>query len=328
MSNSDSNIIYSINIDIVKVVASLGVATSHFYSSSYYGEFLSIIFVELFFPLSGYILAPQLLMVYKSKKCYSTFILRRWYRTIPLYIFGILVTAAITNKIFSLDTIKYLTFTKYLTEFYFINNFFYVAWSLAVEEYFYILFPTLLLINKKKSILYSVVIFLLFILIFKISNYSSFDLKFNRINTLMRLDSIIFGFIFYIYKENIKKYLSTRLIFFITGLFILYLYIYLSSQTRFTSFIFLYFCPLYFSFIITSFDHKKITLPFIFLYIIKKISNISYSLYIVHPILLYFIIPNNTSFLIYITTLLLAAAFVNKYIEKPFLDLRPKYKLL
>ena len=66
-----------ISLDLFRGVAGYGVAICHFY---YYlfnineFQFYSFFFVEFFFILSGFVLYPQLLKVYKDKEILKFFI--------------------------------------------------------------------------------------------------------------------------------------------------------------------------------------------------------------------------------------------------------------
>ena len=104
------------SLDLFRAVAGYGVAICHFY---YYifdienFQFYSIFFVEFFFILSGFVLYPQLAKVYSNKKNLNIFFLRRWFRTIPLYILALICYSILFNK-FDLDTLKYLFLFKNL----------------------------------------------------------------------------------------------------------------------------------------------------------------------------------------------------------------------
>ena len=108
--------------------------------------------VTIFFVLSGYliggIIIKQFVHTDISFKKIKQFWIRRWFRTLPNY-FLILSVLCILN-IFFRDNFKLEEVTEY---FYFSQNLFRVhpeffpeAWSLSVEEWFYLLLPILLFI--------------------------------------------------------------------------------------------------------------------------------------------------------------------------------------
>ena len=84
-------------LDLLRGISGYGVAICHFYAFVYQNvflEYLSFIFVEFFFVLSGFVLFPQLLKILDNKKNLIIFYKRRWLRTLPLY-FICLVTISI-----------------------------------------------------------------------------------------------------------------------------------------------------------------------------------------------------------------------------------------
>ena len=102
------------NIDQLRFLAAMTVAFSHLLisknGSNLYLEICSSIAVEVFFIISGFVLAPQILKVVNSidTKNYKIFLIRRWYRTIPLYILSLVLTSLLLGKFLSFDFFKYL----------------------------------------------------------------------------------------------------------------------------------------------------------------------------------------------------------------------------
>ena len=217
------------NIDQLRFLAAITVAISHLIIS-YHGsnlklEIISSIAVEVFFIISGFVLASQILKITKSGKIkdYKVFLMRRWYRTIPLYVLSLILTSIILNKIFTVDFIKYLFFVQNFIKILVDIDYFSISWSLSVEEWFYIIFPLFLIflskflknINEKKIIILTIVfITIIFILRLFLSGESDWGLNVRRI-VLFRLDSIAYGFILFFFKDNIKSSVSNLIILFI-----------------------------------------------------------------------------------------------------------------
>ena len=68
---------YYYSLDLFRGFCGYGVAISHFCAfvfNNLYMEYLSILFVEFFFVLSGFVLYPQLLKVLNEKKNFLYFI--------------------------------------------------------------------------------------------------------------------------------------------------------------------------------------------------------------------------------------------------------------
>ena len=70
--------------------------------------------MEIFFILSGYVLGPQLHKIFKYPTYLNlkVFYLRRWMRTIPIYLIIMLSIAIITPNISFNNIIGYFFFTK------------------------------------------------------------------------------------------------------------------------------------------------------------------------------------------------------------------------
>ena len=86
------------------------------------------------------------------------------------------------------------------------NDYYPVAWSLSIEEYFYILFP-LILINLKLNnfIKYTLIIFFSLILLkFFLASYVNSN--FYRTGTFLRLDAILLGFLIRYFLDRIIKF--------------------------------------------------------------------------------------------------------------------------
>jgi peptidoglycan/LPS O-acetylase OafA/YrhL len=126
------------------------------YKTSVYTGFFG---VEFFFVLSGFLIGTILLKIYHQPglfdfKNIKIFWIRRWFRTLPNYY---LMFAVYAILFYFLNHINVFTAGKYLSYLVFLqnavsyqpNNFFQVAWSLSIEEWFYLLFPVCLFLLTK-----------------------------------------------------------------------------------------------------------------------------------------------------------------------------------
>ena len=160
---SNSNNISS--LDLFRGIAGYGVAICHFYYYIYYLNsflFYSIFFVEFFFVLSGFVLFPQLKKVYLDKKNIKIFYFRRWFRTIPPYLVALACYSLLFDK-FDKDTLKYLFFVQKVFDNFISYDYFSIAWSLSVEEFFYLIFPFFLLILNKNKFIHILSLFILIV---------------------------------------------------------------------------------------------------------------------------------------------------------------------
>ena len=138
------------SLDLLRGIAGYGVAITHylyFVKNKIHFEYYSHIFVEIFFILSGFVLFKQLSKVYNDKKNLRIFYLRRWFRTIPLYLVALAFFTVITNS-YNFDFIKYVFFIQKIIPEFVHKDYFMVAWSLSIEEIFYLIFPLYLISLK------------------------------------------------------------------------------------------------------------------------------------------------------------------------------------
>jgi peptidoglycan/LPS O-acetylase OafA/YrhL len=105
--------------------------------------------VELFFVLSGFLIGRILLDLVdrdRSPRAWMTFMLRRWLRTLPLYYLWlvVLLLALPPAEQAASHLLRYASFTQNLAWPMPADNWFGVSWTLAVEEWFYLLFSVAL----------------------------------------------------------------------------------------------------------------------------------------------------------------------------------------
>ena len=145
----------SASLDFLRGAAAFSVAIPHYLTANApfqpFAEAFAIAGVEVFFVLSGFVLAPQIVdwVVGKPWRNLGVFLVRRWMRTIPPYVVALIVIATLTGNLMTADFARYLFYVENLFASANHVDFYPVAWSLAVEEWFYLLFaPALFLVAR------------------------------------------------------------------------------------------------------------------------------------------------------------------------------------
>lgn len=318
--------------------------------------------VDLFFVLSGYLISSQLfLKIAKGRKIsFREFFLKRFFRIIPAYLVVVVLYFSfpfLREREALAPLWKYLTFTQNLGLDARSQGTFSHAWSLCIEEQFYLFLPLILilLVSIKGIKKGYILLLLLFVAGFMARLYSWNVLVSPFVNddyfwaywhkwiyypTNCRLDGLLTGVsvaaIFQFkprVKETIVQYgnqlLGTGLLL-LTGAYFLCI-----NQSSFNASIF--------GFPLVSLGYGFLILgaisPTSFLYhfdskVMATIASLSYALYLTHKIIIHVtqeqfsklnISKDSTlMFLICLATCLLGALLMNKLIEKPFLRLRDK----
>ena len=92
----------SASLDFLRGAAAFAVAIPHYLTANApfqpFAEAFAIAGVEVFFVLSGFVLAPQIVdwVVAKPWRNLGVFLVRRWMRTIPPYVVALMVIAVLT----------------------------------------------------------------------------------------------------------------------------------------------------------------------------------------------------------------------------------------
>ena len=318
--------------------------------------------VDLFFVLSGYLIASQLFLRIAQGKGISikSFFLKRFFRIIPAYlvVVGIYFCFPFVHERESLAPLwKYLTFTQNLGLDLRTQGTFSHAWSLCIEEQFYLVFPlTLLLLINLKAFKNGIwLVILCFIFGFAIRYYSYQTYVFPNINnenvwalwykhiyypTYCRLDGLLIGISIAAlleFKQSVKnkltKYGNWLLLLSLVILVCAY-YLCLDEESIQAS---------VFGFPLVSIGYGFMVLGSIsstsFLYKLKSktttyIASLSYAIYLIHKIIIHISQTifsslsiekeSNLMFLICILTTFIGAILINIIIEKPFLKMRNK----
>jgi peptidoglycan/LPS O-acetylase OafA/YrhL len=316
--------------------------------------------VDLFFVLSGYLISSQLFAKMAKGKTISLkeFFLKRFFRIIPAYLVVVLIyfSFPFVREHEALSPLwKYLTFTLNFGLDLRTQGTFSHAWSLCIEEQFYLLFPlilvTLIYFRSLKKGAWLIVS--LFIAGFAVRIYSyytfitpflgedyawSFWNEWIYYPTYCRLDGLLAGvsiaalFQFRpLLKDRIIK--SGNLVFVLSMLILASAYFLCLNEQSFKASVF--------GFPLVSIGYGLMVIaaisPTCFLCkfrsnITTAIATLSYSLYLAHKFVTHvtqeqlskFNIEKNSNlmFLICIITTLAFSFLMNRIIEKPFLRLR------
>ncbi len=334
---SESNSLKNISsLDFFRSIAGYGVAICHFYYYLFdlsHFQFFSIFFVEFFFVLSGFVLYPQLKKVYENKENIKIFYLRRWYRTVPPYIIALLIYSILFSK-FDFDTLKYFFFIQNISESFTGSQYFYVAWSLAIEEFFYLIFPIFLIFFNKKGFFNIILLFVSLIYFAKVI-YLIFDVneEFYRISTFLRLDAIAFGVIVRIFFKKIKNNFVNIFLFFLISFLMIYFEKNLINLKNFELFIFVLLTQVLSANLLIIFINLN---KFIKVNFIKRVFSLlskqTYSIYLFHFAAIYLIEINNLHlgnqliFIFYLVFLFVFSSLFYYFLEKVIIENRPNYK--
>lgn len=227
-------------LDILRAIAIGGVLYAH--NLEYlnhiipieWSRWLMIDGVTIFFVLSGYLIGGILLKIISTKtfdfSALRTFWKRRWMRTLPNY-FLILTLISIYHLLFrSLEGIPIWKYYLFIQNFNWAHPlFFEEAWSLSIEEWFYLIVPFGIFIllrffkmDPKKAVFLCAVVILCFSTYMRWYKWNGTDIHkmhewgvLIRTQILTRLDSLMFGIIAAIisfYHSNIWRKNKTWLL--------------------------------------------------------------------------------------------------------------------
>lgn len=281
--------------------------------------------VQFFFIASAYTLCLSADHRKSESHTLRNFYIRRYFRIFPVYYLGIIVYYLM--NLFYQDAESY-TFKNVFANVLFIHGFIPSAnnkivpggWSIATEMLFYLIFPVLhwFLFSGKIIFRASLIVcacFLgLYLLQIKVDNNT-----FWYYNIITQLPVFVVGIVYYKYVGQISLMIGFAL-FALFTLVTLFFW-----QFRWFEFVPLSsgisFCGLLKILEKTSLDH-----PFF-----QKIGKVSYSIYVVHFIFAFFLLPENQSIVWFLPFLVVTFALsyfisvlLEKYIEKPFIKIGSK----
>ena len=321
--------------------------------------------VDLFFVLSGYLISAQLLLSIRNQQRnpISHFYIKRFFRIVPAYLAVLLLyfTWPFFNEKHGLSPLwRFLTFTVNFDLDYRRAGSFSHAWSLCVEEQFYLLIPFLIiLLNKLKD--YNVTLLSLFALFISGTLLRAYSwhayvapvIPYNHLYngivsntytkyiyypTYNRLDGLLVGVgiaVLFVFAPRIRiKITSKGNFFFIAGILVLFSTWYILTE-RYS------FYNAVFSYPLVSIGYGFLVIaalsPGCFLYTVKSrvfalIARLSYAIYLIHKPLIHIIHNILATFEIneyYLLILSVAASTIGALllhysIERPFIKLRDK----
>ena len=330
--------IYYPLLDIIRYLAAFIVASSHFFleqSNKPILEFISSISVEVFFVLSGFVLANQINLIIKRRFRYCdiwVFFVRRWVRTMPSYFIAIFITAFVFDAVDFYNVLRHLLYIQNFISDNPSPNFFSVGWSLSIEEWFYILFPLTMLVFyktiKEVDKLYLYVSFgiisLSILLRYFIGSEEAWGEDVRR-SVIFRLDAIVFGYLAYSFKYISNKN-STLFFVLLLPIFLLTMYLFsLDFLNKNYQNLFFILCGLFFSISIIFFSKVSIHFRGRSALLFNFLSKLSYPIYLFHLVFIPFFSVNN-NYLLYIVALNIFAIVFHYGFEYQILKLRPKYK--
>jgi peptidoglycan/LPS O-acetylase OafA/YrhL len=360
-----------LGLDIVRSIAILIVVYDH--ASRLLPKYLWVYYffprpnidgVSIFFVLSGFLIGQILLKIIDKTDFSSAnllnFWIRRWFRTLPNYF--LILFLLVLYQFFVVGhlgdfNMSFLIFTQNMYKAH--PLFFPEAWSLSVEEWFYLSFPILCFIlikilkNKRKAILFSAASFIIIPLILRIVFYTlgigldSWDANYRKV-IIFRLDSVMYGilgaYVSYYYNNIWEKLSKPGLI--MSILLILFITVWIRLGLRDETFKFIYGVNLvsiatllmlpYFS-RLRKIRFKTAHRFFTF------ISIISYSMYLINfTIVLNILMPLTFSlfgippepklivslgaYLLYWIYVISGSFLIYSYYERPMMNLREKFK--
>ncbi|QJW57011.1 O-acetyltransferase OatA [Serratia plymuthica] len=311
-----------------------------------FGGFLG---VELFFVLSGFLIGRIILeKVEESKTAFGwvpSFWFRRWMRTYPSYILFLILNILLIDNIRPEEKpniFAFSTFTQSLATPH--PYFFGEAWSLAVEEVFYFLFPIVIsgflftCKRKRKSIMLAILTMIVISFTFRVNAAFNTQMTFNEIRStsLYRLDSLMVGVVFsWLFLSKKGKSISK------IGVLLVPITIYITSkpdaymdESKLLKIFLFDIANIGFACLITVFYYIEI--PSIVRSFTSKMARWSYAAYLTNLPILYIInyyIPKQTSLMgcvfvwvLFVTMTILSAKIVYELFEVKVLKLRDRMK--
>ncbi len=309
--------------------------------------------VELFFALSGFLIGRMLMKQFSKPDVtvgheLFVFLKRRWYKTLPVYFIALFINFVFAYFVTGYHRDFNWSFLFFLQN---LNSaefwFFPVSYSLAIEEWFYLLFPLVFIVliqlfrssDRNKLLIAATVVFIAGSVVarsykFLYTDYAMWDPGFRKVLT-MRLDACVYGIILSVvfsFAHDAIKRLQFVLLFIGAALYIACIFVRIQfPESYFYHVLYFTFIPLAFTFALPffyfirtpgNFTHRLFT----------QISLIAFAFYLLHlsPLMdLFLLLPNGEHLfrdicvlVAYVITTALTSILWYKYIELPFTNLR------
>ncbi len=339
-------------LDLMRSIAILIVVLSHYAPNSplAVGGLLG---VEMFFVLSGFLIGGILFKTIEkdgiSQATLLVFWKRRWMRTIPNYAFFLVLCTIETSILGAISWKVWLLYPVFLQNFAWpCFPFFEISWSLAVEEWFYLLFPIGVFataswlkgrLSRKQVELYCAIGFLVIPMLLRYIYSQQHETDVVRKIVLCRLDAMMYGVLLAWLKLNATSAWNALsgywlLIPSIIGLGIGAQMCRVSQQPL-ISMVWSFSVIPFASMLMIAPLHRLTKIPKLAKILATYVSKVSYSAYLLHMPLLVFsinLLENedwNTATKALWRCLLVMAVFLlsfitYRFIELPFLRLRDK----
>ena len=196
-------------LDLVRAVAVTAVLVAHAFDllepvflAPRTAQALAVCGVELFFVLSGFLIGGIIIAgVRRDPRWVATFWVRRWMRTLPNYFVFLAINVVLFRAIYGRwpAFLAYLVFAQSLLWSH--PQFFNEAWSLAVEEVFYLLAPLvalalLPLARSRGRVLAMIALGAILLGFFRVEWVRAFNPQWDmgvRKVVFLRLDCIVYG---------------------------------------------------------------------------------------------------------------------------------------
>jgi peptidoglycan/LPS O-acetylase OafA/YrhL len=326
-------------IDLFRAIAILGVVIFHFNNYLPYGY----LGVDLFFVISGFLVSGLLVKPYHEDKKirFWNFFLQRGFKIWPSYLAFLLLGNFVLYLIFKdSDPSQFMYFGELKKYILFYKNFsmepvhmaFDQAWSLCVEEHFYIVFPIAIIILQRmqadKKLLFTLACMGIFGgIVFKLASFYFSNSGDTAFKTYNRMDGLAWGVLLHlVIHQGVKWMQAIRSIWFIVAgalFFILMMIVELNTSSLFFhKVVVLSVTPFCFFLLILGLYRYKLSVgsP------LQFVAYYSYNWYLWHPFVLvliqhYFGLSLST-FLLYLVGSFLVAMLFTVTVEEPFLQLR------
>ncbi|HET6244697.1 MAG: acyltransferase [Bacteroidetes bacterium] len=333
------------NLDYLRGISAFGIMLYH-YSSWMFGKYSSEDFfgrvgiygVSLFYILSGL----TLFCVYNDKLTLEKWNILDFFKKRILRIFPLLWLATLISVfVYHFNRFDNLNLALNLSGLFGLFNWdkYYAvgAWSIGNEMVFYICFPFLVYFTKHSKITFLLIsLFIAILFLFFTFNILNAERPLseqwrNYVNPLNQLYLFYAGILIGKFVKNVSFSTLTIRLIFVVGLLIFIFFPVTGNTinliTGINRIVFSISCVL----LCFSFFKLNITLPSYLEFSLTQLGHISYSVYLLHPILFHFLHPYLKSILPYSTfshyiifslmilTTIISSYFVYEYFEKTFI---------